>query len=54
VIVWLKGTHGAGRTTTTALVQQVLPDSRVFDAEKAGATLMDIPPGLPPAHNFQH
>jgi hypothetical protein len=54
VIVWLNGTHGAGKTTTSALVQQLIPDSRVFDAEKVGATLMDITPGLPETDNFQH
>jgi hypothetical protein len=31
-----------------------LPDSRVFDAEKVGETLMDITPGLPGTDNFQH
>ncbi|MFF3331984.1 ATP-binding protein [Streptomyces sp. NPDC002888] len=53
--VWLNGTHGAGKTTS-ALVQQLIPDSRVFDAEKVGETLMDITPGLPGpgADNFQH
>lgn len=25
MIVWLNGTHGAGRTTTSALVQQLIP-----------------------------
>ena len=54
VIVWLNGTHGAGKTTTSALVQQLIPDSRVFDAEKVGETLMDITPGLPGTDNFQH
>ncbi|MBC3987845.1 AAA family ATPase [Streptomyces sp. AC563] len=54
MIVWLNGTHGAGKTTTSALVQQLLPDSRVFDAEKVGETLMDITPGLPETDNFQH
>ncbi len=54
VIVWLNGTHGAGKTTTGALVQQLIPDSRVFDAEKVGETLMDITPGLPETDNFQH
>ena len=54
VIVWLNGTHGAGKTTTSALVQQLIPDSRVLDAEKVGATLMDITPGLPATDNFQH
>ncbi|RLV65466.1 ATP/GTP binding protein [Streptomyces sp. CBMAI 2042] len=54
MIVWLNGTHGAGKTTTSALVQQLLPDSRVFDAEKVGETLMDITPALSRTDNFQH
>lgn len=54
VIVWLNGTHGAGKTTTSALVQKLLPDSRVFDAEKVGEVLMDISPSLPHTDNFQH
>ncbi|MET8041525.1 AAA family ATPase [Micromonospora sp. NPDC005215] len=54
MIVWLNGTHGAGKTTTSSLVQQLIPDSRVFDAEKVGETLMDITPGLPETDNFQH
>jgi hypothetical protein len=54
VIVWLNGTHGVGKTTTGALVQQLIPDSRVFDAEKVGEMLMDITPGLPETDNFQH
>ena len=54
MIVWINGTHGAGKTTTAALVQQLIPDSRVFDAEKVGETLMDITPGLPATDNFQH
>ncbi|MFJ1644766.1 ATP-binding protein [Streptomyces sp. NPDC088258] len=56
MIVWLNGTHGAGKTTTSALVQHLIPDSRVFDAEKVGETLMDIKPALPwpGTDNFQH
>ena len=54
MIVWLNGTHGVGKTTTSALVQPLLPDSRVFDAEKVGEALMDIRPGLPATDNFQH
>ena len=54
MIVWLNGTHGAGKTTTSALVQELLPASRIFDAEKVGETLMDIRPGLPATDNFQH
>ncbi|SHM22580.1 hypothetical protein SAMN05216268_109171 [Streptomyces yunnanensis] len=40
--------------TTSALVQQLMPDSRVFDAEKFRETLMDITPGLPGMDTFQH
>ena len=54
MIVWINGTHGAGKTTTSAFVQRLLPDSRVLDAEKVGETLMDITPGLPGTDNFQH
>ncbi|QYF73146.1 AAA family ATPase [Cryobacterium sp. PAMC25264] len=54
MIVWLNGTHGVGKTTTAALVQQLIPNSRVFDAEKVGETLMDVSPGLPKTDNFQH
>ena len=54
VIVWINGTHGVGKTTTSALVQRLVADSRVFDAEKVGETLMDITPGLPATDDFQH
>ena len=54
MIVWLNGSHGVGTTTTSRLVQELIPDSRVLDAEKVGETLMDITPGLPPTDNFQH
>ncbi|MFJ9691888.1 AAA family ATPase [Kitasatospora sp. NPDC101183] len=54
MIVWLNGTHGAGKTTTSALLPQLLPDARVFDAENVGGMLMDITPGLPGTDNFQH
>jgi predicted kinase len=54
MIVWLNGTHGSGKTTTAALVQDLIPNSRIFDAEKVGETLMDVRPGLPATDNFQH
>ncbi|MGI8666482.1 MAG: ATP-binding protein [Jatrophihabitans sp.] len=54
MIVWLNGTHGSGKTTTAALLQPLIPDSQVFDAEKVGEALMDIKPGLPTTDNFQH
>jgi hypothetical protein len=53
VIVWINGTHGVGKTTVAALVQERLPGSRILDAEKVGETLMDIRPGLPDTGNFQ-
>ncbi|WP_457143245.1 AAA family ATPase [Mycobacterium sp. URHB0021] len=54
MIIWINGTHGSGKTTTSSFVQKLIPDSRVFDAEKVGETLMDITPGLPDTDNFQH
>ncbi|MCY1693515.1 AAA family ATPase [Curtobacterium sp. SL109] len=54
MIVWLNGTHGAGKTTTSRLLQPMLPGSQILDAEKVGEVLMDITPGLPPTDNFQH
>lgn len=54
MIVWINGTHGVGKTTTSALVQGLLPESRVFDAEMVGAMLMNITPSLPETDNFQH
>jgi hypothetical protein len=54
MIVWINGTHGVGKTTTGAFLQELIADSRVLDAEKVGETLMDITPGLPATDNFQH
>lgn len=54
MIVWLNGTHGVGKSTTSVFVQPLIPDSRVFDAEKVGEMLMNITPGLPETDNFQH
>ncbi|WP_241984783.1 hypothetical protein [Cryobacterium adonitolivorans] len=34
-------------------MQQPILDSRVFDAEKVGETLMDVRPGLPETDDFQ-
>lgn len=54
MIIWLNGTHGAGKTTTSRLLQPLVPDSRILDAEKVGEVLMDVRPGLPTTDNFQH
>jgi hypothetical protein len=40
VIVWIDGAHGVGGTTG-ALVQELIPNSRVLDAEEVGETLTD-------------
>lgn len=54
MIIWLNGTHGAGKTRTSRLLQPLVPQSRIFDAEKVGEVLMDIEPALPDTGNFQH
>ena len=54
MIVWLNGTHGVGKTTAAGLVRQLIPGSRVLDAEKVGEVLMDVRPGLPATEDFQH
>lgn len=48
MIVWLNGTHGVGKTTTSRLLQPLLPDARVLDPEKVGETLTDVRPTLRP------
>ncbi|MBT2502115.1 AAA family ATPase [Curtobacterium sp. ISL-83] len=53
-MVWINGTHGVGKTTTSRIVQGLLPGSRLLDAEKVGEVLMDIRPGLPTTDDFQH
>ncbi|WP_144711655.1 AAA family ATPase [Curtobacterium pusillum] len=54
MIVWLNGTHGVGKTTTSRLLQPLLPGARVLDPEKVGETLMDIRPRLRTTDDFQH
>ncbi len=54
MIIWLNGTHGAGKTTTARLLQERIPGYRVLDAEKVGEVLMDIRPPLPLLDDFQH
>ncbi|AIV41189.1 AAA family ATPase [Curtobacterium sp. MR_MD2014] len=54
MIVWINGTHGAGKTTTARLLQPMLPDAHVLDPEKIGEALMDVRPALPDHGDFQH
>jgi len=46
MIVWLNGTFGAGKTTTSRLLRDALP-ARVFDAEHIGFLLRGIIGDLP-------
>lgn len=52
MIVWLNGTFGVGKTTTSQLLAKALPAARVFDAENVGALLAPILAGVPCA-DFQ-
>ncbi|GLF94989.1 AAA family ATPase [Streptomyces yaizuensis] len=50
MIIWLNGTFGAGKTTTSKELTALVPDSRVFDAEQVGYMLWHVL-GVP--KNFQ-
>ncbi|WP_328471082.1 AAA family ATPase [Streptomyces sp. NBC_00448] len=39
MIVWLNGTFGAGKTTTSRLLTEMLPGARIFDSEYVGHML---------------
>jgi hypothetical protein len=42
VIVWLNGTFVAGKTATAGLLTDLLPGSRIFDAESVGQLLRHV------------
>lgn len=52
VIVWLNGTFGAGKTTTSELLAKTLPGARVFDTERVGELLTPILADVP-CNDFQ-
>jgi hypothetical protein len=52
VIVWLNGTFGVGKTTTSELLVKALPKARLFDAECVGELLVPILAGVP-CNDFQ-
>ncbi|WP_436736115.1 AAA family ATPase [Streptomyces sp. BBFR102] len=52
MIIWLNGTYGAGKTTTTRELAALLPGSRVFDTESVGALLGPVLVSEP-VGNFQ-
>jgi hypothetical protein len=53
VIIWLNGTFGAGKTTTSGELVKFIPEARIFDAEQVGYMLQRVP-GLPQLGDFQH
>jgi hypothetical protein len=52
MIVWLNGTFGVGKTTTSELLVKALPKARLFDAECVGELLVPILAGVP-CNDFQ-
>ena len=52
MIVWLNGTFGVGKTTTSELLVKALPKARLFDAECVGELLVPILTGVP-CNDFQ-
>ncbi|QNS06559.1 AAA family ATPase [Streptomyces xanthii] len=52
MIVWLNGTFGAGKTTTSEKLVELLPDARVFDSEYVGFMLRHVLDDVP-HRNFQ-
>ncbi|MFC1435371.1 AAA family ATPase [Streptacidiphilus sp. N1-3] len=55
MIVWVNGPFGAGKTTTTALLQQALDGALLFDPEEVGFVIrQSFPEGHPQRHkDFQ-
>ncbi|HEX4790786.1 MAG TPA: AAA family ATPase [Actinospica sp.] len=52
MIVWLNGTFGVGKSTTSELLVKTLPEARLFDAERVGELLMPILADVP-CNDFQ-
>ncbi|WP_049569959.1 AAA family ATPase [Nonomuraea sp. SBT364] len=42
MIIWLNGTFGAGKTTTSSHLMSLLPDARLFDPETVGYYLRQV------------
>ncbi|GAA3436448.1 AAA family ATPase [Kutzneria kofuensis] len=51
MIVWVNGTFGAGKTTTSRLLVKALPQARIFDTEYVGFMLGHVL--TEPVENFQ-
>jgi hypothetical protein len=52
VIIWLNGTFGVGKTTTSEILAASLSDARIFDSEKVGELLLPILASVP-VQDFQ-
>lgn len=52
-IIWLNGTFGAGKTTTSAELCRVLPGAHVFDTEHVGFMLRHVLAEAAPVRDFQ-
>jgi hypothetical protein len=52
MIVWMNGTFGVGKTTTSTLLAEAVPDARIFDSEEVGYLLQPILKTIP-VRNFQ-
>ncbi|GAA3539523.1 AAA family ATPase [Nonomuraea rosea] len=52
MIVWLNGTFGAGKTTTSGELVRLLPGARIYDTEEVGFMLRRLR-CLPPVKDFQ-
>jgi hypothetical protein len=53
VIIWLNGTFGVGKTTTSKELAAVLPDARIFDSESVGMMLGPVLGPVVPVGDFQ-
>ncbi|MDX3226877.1 AAA family ATPase [Streptomyces sp. ME19-01-6] len=53
MIIWLNGTFGSGKTTTSHELVKLIPEARIFDAEQVGYMLRHVE-NLPQVGNFQH
>ncbi|MEU2421188.1 AAA family ATPase [Streptomyces sp. NPDC007851] len=53
MIIWLNGTFGVGKTTTSKKLAAALPDARVFDSETVGFMLRPVLGPIIPVRDFQ-
>ncbi|MEV0524915.1 AAA family ATPase [Streptomyces sp. NPDC050439] len=54
MIVWVNGSFGAGKTTTSERLVGLLPGARLFDAEEVGYMLHHVLGPLQEEADFQH